>query len=180
MLKLGRSENSPLLIAPKWPRNFVYVSDAAYQALLSAQHKLAEHQIQLVLKRGFEPGGIAMQKFRTVLRRTGAHLFCFLYPSRRNETAGIFSANGHDKDGNSVDIAIITANSRLKILPYGVFTSAIAVRKNIETHHWILDLVWSHLRQAGFAIHSNRTEALQIHCDYNPQNTVIPAKAGIQ
>jgi hypothetical protein len=95
----------------------------------------------------------------------GALLFRLLYPSRANQAPEIFSPNGHDTDGTHVDVAVEVSGTVQKLLPFGVFSTSNQVANIAKREEALLSRVYAALHFVGFRVHSNPTEALQIHCD---------------
>lgn len=153
-----------ILVRPRWPSKKVVITEEAYRRLCEAQRRLGA-EANLVLTRGMESGGRIRQLIRRSLRSVGGALFSALYPGRRNERQEIFCSNGHDSDGNHIDIRIEHEGKLLVLLPFGVFTPDGMIVCAETMYSELLNRVWSALRDSGFEIHTNRTEALQIHCD---------------
>jgi len=164
LLHLKRGHRNGIKISPRWPFSTVAVSETAFSKLEAAQVALGKN-IQLVLIRSFESPEPILRGIRTFGRRAGQLLFGFLYPRRLHERPQIFSPNGHDRDGNHIDIGIEIDEEWLRLLPFGVFSSLEQVRRAEEKNAHTLSKVRSALVGAGFTIHSNPVEALQIHCD---------------
>lgn len=138
------------------------VTAGALQALSQAQAHLPD-DIRLFIKRGYEPE----TWFKKGQRRLGAKLFCLLYPWRKNEAFDLFGHNGHATNGNHVDIGVCYKGKRLDLLTFNVFTPLWMIDCKIAKYALVLDVVGAALVAAGFVIHHNKTEALQIHCDFN-------------
>lgn len=151
-------------VAPRWPYRSVLLSDAALVRLEQAQERLAPLRIRLVLTRGYEPRG-PLNWLHGGARRLGAGCFRILYPRRAGERFAIFSPNGHDHGGDAIDVSVIQDGKRLTFLPWGVFTPDEILRARRRRHEATIAAVWAALEEAGFSIHPNPTEALQIHCD---------------
>src|SRR5580704_16001952 len=103
MKKIYKMSDQHLLVRPRWPHRYVVVSEHAYAQLTAADKLLQNHNIGLVLTRGFEHRNVILNRLHAVARMIGGALFLCLYPTRRNECREIFSANGHDKNGDCVD-----------------------------------------------------------------------------
>jgi hypothetical protein len=164
MLKLIAS-NDEILVRPRWPARSVFVTEISYEQLKRAQRELLPHELRIVLTRGYENEGGFLKFVRRITRRTGGWLFCIVYPKRAHERDVIFCPNGHDKSGDCVDVSVMYENKILNFLPLGVFTSERLLSSLRYANEDILKLVWSKLEAAGFTIHSNTTEAMQIHCE---------------
>lgn len=136
------------------------VTPAAFHALCSAQ-ALLPPEIQLVLTRGYEPATFVLR----LSRRIGRLLFTLLYPLRAKEAGEIFHHNGHASDGNHVDVSIRLNQHLLQFLPFSVFTPLSLIEKSEAGYAPLLARVRTALQAGGFAVHQNRVEALQIHCD---------------
>jgi hypothetical protein len=149
-----------ILVEPRKWRGHVLISRQALAALCAAQDALPEH-VQLVLTRGFE------KETRTLflLRAIGKILFQIAFSRRRSEASAIFGHNGHSSNGDHVDLAVEVNSTKLNLLPCGVFTPHGLLCKIEEKHSAVLKDVRAALCRAGFAIHMNATESLQIHCD---------------
>lgn len=154
-----------LRVAPRWPASQVHLQPVVLARLLDAQRQLPP-TIQLLLTRGYEPGGGGLGRFRGLSRRLGIALFRACYPRRHDEVAAIFGTNGHDLDGRHVDVSIVLDGRRLRLLPLGVFTSLPLQQRRIARHASAIHAVKQALLVCGFEIHPNATESLQIHCDY--------------
>jgi hypothetical protein len=143
----------------------VLLSGLALAGLEEAQRRLTPLRIQLVLTRGYEERG-PLNRLHGMARRVGAVCFRLLYPRRAGERFEIFSPNGHDHDGgNAIDVSVIHEGNRLSFLPWGVFTPYCVLSERKRRHEPVIAAVWAALQEAGFSIHPNPTEALQIHCD---------------
>ena len=164
LLSLKSDYSGAIKVRPRWPYSRVLVSPEAFESLERAQSLLSP-DLQLVLTRGLEPGGWLLKRFHWLGRKLGASVFLILYPTRSHERAEIFSANGHDKDGNHLDVSIIHAGVQKRFLPFGVLTSSSLVDASKEAESVVLDTIYKALRSVGFSVHSNPTESLQIHCD---------------
>ena len=164
MHRLTRSTSGVFRVAPRWPYRIVLLSEMAFCRLEEAQARLMPLRLQLVLTRGYEERG-PLNWLHGAARRVGAGLFRLLYPRRAGERFEIFSPNGHDHGGNAIDVSVIHDGKRLSFLPWGVFTPYATLCKLRRQHEPAITAVWAALREAGFAIHPNPTEALQIHCD---------------
>lgn len=166
MIKLQKSDAAPVPIKPRWPYQYVHIEDSTYAALLKAQQQLSTKNIQLVLTRGLEKEGSLLKILHLVFRKIGCILFFIIFPRRWNEAKDIFSTNGHDKDGRSIDVSIVVNDRALHFLSRGVFTTSSEIKENYHKNQQIIDTVWRVLESSGFKIHPNKTESLQIHCDY--------------
>ncbi len=160
MHALTKGMSKTLLVNPRWPQRHVLVDNQALICLHRAQTFLPLN-IKLVLTRGYQPEGTLLKK----CRYGGARLFSFLYKKRRHEICEIFGHNGHAINGTHVDVAIDYNGERLSMLPYGVFTPLWMLTRARRRHQTVLEKVHTALIKAGFVIHKNPTEALQIHCD---------------
>lgn len=167
---LERSSTAvPFLVRPRWPYDKVHVSEQAYRSLVAAQDGLAGHGLLLVVTRGYEQRGRAVRVAHAWARMIGRSVFCLVYPHRAREGRAIFSPNGHDRSGHSVDVGIVRNGVMLKLLPLGVFTPRWMVRKTRRMLERELVLTWRALEAAGFVVHANETEAMQIHCEVRAQ-----------
>jgi len=164
MHRLTRSIAAAFCVAPRWPYGSVRLSDGALTRLEDAQRRLAPLGIRLVLTRGYEQRG-ALNWLHGIARGVGARCFRLVYPGRAQETGEIFTPNGHDHGGDAIDVSIIHAGKRLSLLPWGVFTPYRVLSARRRRHEAVLTAVWTALTEAGFAVHANPTEALQIHCE---------------
>lgn len=126
---------------------------------------LAGQGLALVLTRGFESRGRLIRAGHYLARIIGMALFGLVYPHRLGETRAIFSPNGHDRTGDCIDVGIVDRGHALNLLPFGVFTPLWLIRKNTRMYQRELQQTWSALEAAGFVIHANVTEAMQIHCE---------------
>ncbi len=149
---------------PRWPYGSVLLSDLALIRLEEAQARLTPLRLKLVLTRGYEERS-PLNRLHGVARLVGSGLFRLLYPRRADERFEIFSPNGHDHGGNAIDVSIVQDGRILSFLPWGVFTPSLTLDKKRREHEPVLAAVWAALTEAGFRIHPNPTEALQIHCD---------------
>lgn len=155
-------------IRPRWPYRTVLITAPAFAGLIAAQAILdrqPEPPLHIWVIRGYETPPQTARRNR--LRRIGAALFALLYPGRRSEIDGIFVPNGHDRSGNHVDVRY-AVNERLPVLlPLGPLTPRWLIRRTHRRHGAELQRIWQALQTAGFAIHPNASEALQIHADYH-------------
>jgi hypothetical protein len=149
-----------ILIKPALLYSHVAISDNAWLRLKQAQSQLPI-EIQLILYRGYQP----YSTLRTISRRVGSALFKLIYPVRRGETRQIFSANGHESDGDHIDIGISVHGEEISLLPLSVFTPLFLQQRRRVTHRDIVDSVQREMCQAGFLPHKNSTEALVMHFD---------------
>lgn len=164
LITLPRSAAGNLLIRPRWPARVVLVDAAALEILQEIQTGLPSN-IQLVITRGFEPGTSGLGFARRLFRRFGMFTFAVLYPRRRNEIDAIFESNGHDVDGTHIDLSICLSGRRIRLLPFGVFTPLWLQRQRSSRIIESLTIVQAAISHAGFDIHVNATERLQMHCD---------------
>lgn len=166
MNELDRSSPStPFLVDPRWPYAKVHVSSEALRCLATAQHVLAEHGLMLVLTRGYESRGRLIRLAHRLARIAGMALFGLVYPHRSHEIRAIFSPNGHDRTGDCIDVGIARDGQTLVLLPLGVFTPRWLIQRRRHRYQRELAQAWSALESAGFTIHANLTEAMQIHCE---------------
>lgn len=163
ILKKGSYQG--LLIHPRWPARHVLVSPQVFQALCNAQSELPE-AIKLILTRGYEAKQTNLGLLRRFSRFLGILIFKSIYPKREKELGEIFGSNGHDVDGNHVDVSFSVLGKRLKFLPLSVFTPLSWQKRRKERSEKKLRQVKFTLMENGFKIHSNETESLQIHCDF--------------
>jgi hypothetical protein len=140
----------------------IIASPDALRAVEKAQSQLPCN-IQLVIKRGYEAETMRLR----ILRRIGRWLFVVLFWTRRDEAAAIFYHNGHADNGDHVDIGVVVNGVLLRFLPFNVFTPMFCVKRIEIKYADVLTQVCAALNVAGFVIHPNRIEALQIHCDWN-------------
>lgn len=160
MLKLNPGKHGILSVHPRWPDKFVLIDPVAKDYLSHAQTLLPEN-LQLVLTRGYQPETWLIR----IMRKLGRHLFCLLFPKRRNEASAIFLHNGHASDGTHIDLSIELDSRRLNFLPFSVFTAMPTLLKRREKYRETLNQVCTALKASGFSIHFNIIEASQIHCD---------------
>lgn len=165
MLKLAQSSGGEIVIHPRWPSKYVFITENAYSQLRQAQMHLLPHNIKLALTRGYENEGPILKYLRRFMRWIGGVIFCVIYPERSHEWRAIFCPNGHDTFGDCIDVNVICDDRILNFLPYGVFTSKHVISAIRRNNASILNMVWRALEAAGFSIHSNETEAMQIHCE---------------
>jgi D-alanyl-D-alanine dipeptidase len=158
------SAATSIFVRPRWPYDKVLISDDALRRLTVAQNTLAAHGLTLVLTRGYESRGKLIRVAHRLGRAAGMVLFC-LYPHRYRERRAIFSPNGHDRSGDCIDVALVHRSKTLTLLPLGVFTPCWLIRRAQRAHQRELTLAWSALQSAGFSVHDNPTEAMQIHCE---------------
>ena len=164
LISLDSDYDGAIKVRPRWPYSRVLVSPEALARLEKAQTFLAP-DTQFILTRGFEPGGWLLRGLHRLGRKIGGLIFVALYPSRADERAEIFSANGHDQDGNHIDVGILREGIEMRFLPFGVMSSRSQVAANRQSESAIIERAYNALQSAGFQIHSNPTESLQIHCD---------------
>ena len=169
LVSLNALYEGKIRVSPKWPYRSVEISSLALSRLEGAQLQLPP-EIRLVLVRAFEPGGILLRVMHRLGREVGKIIFCLIYPRRRGEAKAIFSANGHTTDGNHVDVKVELSGELLSLLPGGVLTPSLQLRSVKKARSQVLGVVYSALQSSGFDIHSNPTEALQIHCDLVPMS----------
>jgi hypothetical protein len=172
MKKIYKTLDQGLIVRPRWPHNYVLVSERAYSQLIAADSLLLKHNVRLVLTRGFEHQNAIFNRLHAVARIIGAVLFLCLYPGRKNECREIFSANGHDKKGDCVDVSIIYNGKDMHLLPFGVYTGTHTINRLKESYGPTVNLVWQTLKSFGFSIHPNSTEAMQIHCELEPSREI--------
>lgn len=165
MITFHKGSTNGLRIAPRWPAAQVQLDPVVFARLRDTQ-ALLPPTIQLLVTRGYEPGGGRLGGFRTLSRRLGMAMFRICYPKRHAEVTDIFGSNGHDLDGRHVDVSIVLDGKRLRFLPLGVFTSLPLQQRRINRHASAISAVKQALLACGFQIHRNPTESLQIHCDY--------------
>ncbi|WID96069.1 hypothetical protein QO058_25575 [Bosea vestrisii] len=142
----------------------------ALEKLRAVQSKLPAG-LGLILTRGYEAKSSNLGLARRQLRAAGIMLFKLFYPQRRNELLEIFGSNGHDVDGNHVDVSISLNGRRVELLPLSVFTPEAWQQRRVRKSAGAVELVQAALKDAGFRIHRNPTESLQIHCDLIPSET---------
>lgn len=159
------SAATSFLVRPRWPYDKVFISDEAFRRLLVAQNTLSDHGLALALTRGYESRGKLIRVAHRLGRAVGTVLFCLVYPHRYRERRAIFSPNGHDRSGDCIDLSVIHRGKALALLPLGVFTPCWLIRRARRVHQPELTLVWSALASAGFNVHDNPAEAMQIHCE---------------
>lgn len=162
MLYLAKNNALSIGINPRWPQKEVIIDKRALDAVCKAQ-ALLPTDIRLILTRAYQKESKRL-KF---LRRIGAAFFSVVYKHRCNETKEIFGHNGHGTNGLHVDIAILYKGSRLKLLPWSVFTPTFLIKRIQERYSVVIEQTCDALIKVGFVIHPNATEALQIHCDLN-------------
>ncbi len=133
--------------------------------LIDAQSALSDRGLTLILTRGYESRGTFIRVMHQLARIIGSTLFCLVYPHRAREAHSIFSPNGHDQSGDCVDVGVLYNDDVLRLLPLGVFTPLWLIKSIARTHQRELSMVADALQKAGFTIHGNATEALQIHCE---------------
>lgn len=162
LIPLRRGPYGDLFVSPRGLARRVWISSTAILKLQQAQ-KLLPTEMCFVLLRAYEPGTWGRKRFRSLLRRLGGSVFALLFPTRAGQTNDIFCANGHDLDGNHLDVAVMYRGRQLRFLPFGVFTPANLVARRAGDP--LVESAWRALCAVGFTIHRNPTEALQIHCD---------------
>ncbi len=160
LIELKRGLSHGLVVEPRWPDSCVYIDATALRCLQEAQNALPD-SLHLVLTRAFQKEDPILKRMRLF----GAYVFKFLYPSRKHETKEIFGHNGHALDGTHLDVSITYNGEKIKLLPFGVFTAKKVLLKIERDHLDVIMQVRKALEFNGFAIHANKTEALQIHCD---------------
>lgn len=165
MMVLAKGEKRGLKINPRWPSSKVLIEGEVFFQLAEIQSKLPR-STQLMVTRGYESNSSNLGCFRWVSRWLGIRVFCFIYPARKEEVDEIFCSNGHDLDGCHIDVSIIFNGGRLRLLPFGVFTSLPQQHLLVAKHYNVIYMVKRALNEHGFKIHSNQTESMQIHCDY--------------
>jgi hypothetical protein len=165
MWTFDKCANEEFIVKPRWPSNHVHISDETYARLKEAQTKLQSHDIKLVLTRGYEKERVVFMYLHKLGRKVGATIFCILYPKRIHEVKSIFSTNGHESSGNCIDVSIIHKRNLLRLLPRGVLTSKSAIKSIQQINDHVLRRTYDALKSAGFLIHPNPTEAMQIHCE---------------
>lgn len=155
-------------VRPRWPNESVWISEAAYEALNTAQRIISQQRdnMILILTRGHEMDSKTMKAIRFAGRKIVSFIFKVLNRNRPGEADIIFSANGHDDGtGNHIDVAIEVHGKRLILLPNGPFASVDQIENIKRQYMDMLVVVYEALNTAGFSIHGNSVEALQIHCD---------------
>lgn len=164
MLSFKRGMHEGLKVNPRWPSKQVRISTMAWERLLTAQDQLPAG-IRLIVTRGYEPRASRLGISRKLFRAVGINFFRHVYKTRRNEVDEIFGTNGHDVDGNHIDVSVELNQHRLRFLPLGVFTSLAWQKRRTRKFEAELNKVKTALAGQGFCIHKNETESLQIHCD---------------
>jgi hypothetical protein len=162
VINLCRGRLSNIEVLPRWPARSVRLDGATFARLCEAQAVLPE-AMQIVLTRGYQPEGIGSH----CVRHVSGSLFTVLYPSRRSERYAIFGHNGHATSGNHVDLSLRLNGVGLNLLPVGAFTPMSIVSLNKWRFYSQLRILSAALASAGFVVHDNATESLQIHCDLN-------------
>jgi hypothetical protein len=164
LLTFRRGLHDGLWIHPRWPSSAVVIDRRAWEALKQV-HAALPKGVCLVITRAYEPPGTQLSAARGVFRWLGIHLFRLCYAQRINEIEDLFGANGHHTEGTHVDISIKLDGRRLRFLPLGVFTPEAWQRRRVKPVRPVLEMINKALLKAGFTIHRNPTESLQIHCD---------------
>lgn len=164
MLSFKRGVHEGLKVVPRWPSRQICISKMAWERLLIVQHQLPAG-VSLIVTRGYEPSASRIGTSRKLFRAMGIGLFRLTYRMRHDEVGEIFGANGHDVDGNHIDVSIKLNGRRLRFLPLGVFTPPLWQEKRTRPYEAELNKVKTVLVDQGFCIHKNQTESLQIHCD---------------
>lgn len=162
LLSLPRGIHDGLTVQPRRRARCVWISQKAFSKLKLAQKELPS-DIRFILLRGYEPGSLPTRILRHISRKFGYLIFSFVYPGRAGEAKEIFHPNGHDIDGNHIDVGLLYNGQRLCTLPFDVFTPEKLLSKNSQNS--IVEVAWGALTSVGFSIHTNKTESLQIHCD---------------
>jgi hypothetical protein len=165
MLTLPVGTKNGIDILPRWPARQVLIDERAWEKLEAVQASLPEH-MRLILTRGFEPRASDLGKARRLFRLAGISLFALLYKHRKIEILDIFGSNGHDQDGNHIDVSLRIQGRRVRLLPLSVFTPSSWQKKRMKKYQLELELVQASLVAHGFQLHQNATERLQIHCDF--------------
>lgn len=165
MMVLAKGDKRGLKINPRWPSSKVLIEEKVFFQLAEIQSKLPQ-SIQLMVTRGYENNSSKLGYFRWMSRWLGMRLFCFSNPARKEEVDEIFCSNGHDVDGCHIDVSIVFNGKRLRLLPFGVFTSLSQQYLLTAKNYNVIYMVKLALSEHGFKIHSNQTESMQIHCDY--------------
>lgn len=160
MLHLSKGICNSIEIKPRWPDKEVVIEDISFQHICRAQASLPSF-LKLVITRAYQPEKATQKLFRAM----GRKLFVLLYPQRHKELEDIFGHNGHAADGRHIDIRIKYKERYLAFLPLSVFTPLFIIRRNEQRYKDSIQQVKHALVSAGFHIHPNPTEALQIHCD---------------
>ena len=162
LIALLRGFHSGLSVEPRRWTSRVLISQEALYRLRFAQEQLPVN-VRFVLLRGYEPGSGLRRALRNASRKLGSLIFQCAFPGRAEEACEIFHPNGHDIDGNHIDVGLALNGRRLCTLPYDVFTPARIIARHSQNA--TVEVAWQALTSAGFRVHRNRTEALQIHCD---------------
>lgn len=164
-LSLDAGDWHGLAVQPRWPSQQVRIDAQALAALQRAQARLPA-ELRLVLTRAYEEPRARLGRLRWLSRRLGMALFLLLYPSRRAELQAIFGSNGHDRNGRHVDVALRWQGHRLRPLPLSVFTPPRWQQGLARRWAAPLAAARAALEAEGYTLHSNPTEALQIHADF--------------
>ena len=167
MLSLKNGIHRGLEIVPRWPSRRVHIDETAWERLQAVQLTLPA-SVRLIVTRGYEPRTSRLGLTRTLFRTIGIRAFGTFFGARKNEIADLFGANGHDVDGTHIDVSIRLHKRRLRFLPLGVFTPIRLQDRLTAKYGAALKQVEIALKACGFRIHRNRTESLQIHCDFAP------------
>ncbi len=168
MLSLKNGVHGRLEVVPRWPSRRVHIDEKAWERLRAVQLTLPA-SVRLIVTRGYEPRASRLGVARRLFRKIGMRAFGAFFHARREEIADIFGANGHDEDGTHIDVSIRFGERRLRFLPLGVFTPISLQDRLAAKNAAALEQVKAALRECGFRIHRNRTESLQIHCDFVPR-----------
>lgn len=169
LMTLSSGLHDGLLVLPRWPATQVRICPQAFAQFQSAQAMLPS-EIRLIITRAFEPPGTGLTRLRSFSRWMGIQLFSSIYAKRKSEVGDIFGANGHDLDGTHVDVSILIDDKRVRLLPLSVFTPSWMQSLRIKKYQPSVDHVFRALNEAGFDLHRNRTESLQIHCDLRKES----------
>jgi hypothetical protein len=161
MLELHKGITADIKVIPRGFSKSVLIDKEAFKAIEEAQLLLPQ-DIKLVITRAYQPESTLI-KFARII---GSKVFALIYPKRKPEIPEIFGHNGHATDGKHVDISIEYKGQILKLLPISVFTKPDTAKNISRQYSEIISQVWHVLQQCGFAIHNNKIEALQIHCDF--------------
>ena len=139
MKRICKFGDQRIIVNPRWPYRAVYISNEVYGALVRAQERLSSHQIKLILTRGYENQGNVLRILHSFARKIGAILFCSIYPKRRSEVGEIFSPNGHDISGDSIDVGFMHNEKIVSLLPCGVFTNESTINRLRQTYGNVLN-----------------------------------------
>ena len=147
-----------------WMSKSIFLPEKTINALNKAAHILqdmSKGRYEIVLTRGY----VNWNLWRYFKGTLGKAIFCFLYGGHKANAKVLFSPNGHD-DGLSVDIQLydVRLNKVSKFLSWrNIIIDRAKAESILEANKYLINMLDSSMNAAGFVVHSDPREKLQIH-----------------